>query len=194
MDPSSVPLTHEEETEHVFVDAQYFRVFMLGEGSGAVETPRCSPSASRAPGLDAGSLSGLSDQALVASRDRLWMWRLCSEPQRSPACLPALIMTFSSGLVWAGHYLGLGGGEVARDMPPRSTPGCSRNLVGKGCGRSQRVHPLDPSPDCMISQILDERTLVFTGLGVSRLLGGVTQHGGLNPKDKHSNTTCIFPV
>ena len=60
---------------------------MLGEGSGAVETPRCSPSASWAPGLDAGSLSGLSDQALVASRDRLWMWRLCSEPQRSPASL-----------------------------------------------------------------------------------------------------------
>lgn len=108
--------------------------------------------------------------------------------------LPALIMNFSSGLVWAGHYLGLGGREVAGDMPPRSTPGCSRNLVGKGCGRSQRVHPLDPSPDCMISQILDERTLVFAGLGVSRLLGGVTRHGGLNPKDKHSNTTCIFPV
>ena len=36
--------------------------------------------------------------------------------------LPALIMNFSSGLVWAGHSLGLGSGEVAgachRGPPP----------------------------------------------------------------------------
>ena len=53
---------------------------MLGVGGGVVETPRCSPSASRAPeprkwdegfGRSTGSLSGLSDQALGASQDHL---------------------------------------------------------------------------------------------------------------------------
>ena len=53
---------------------------MLGVSSGAVESPRCTPSASRAPnggkwdegfGRSTGSLSGLSDQALGASQDHL---------------------------------------------------------------------------------------------------------------------------
>ena len=105
--------------------------------------------------------------------------------------LLSLIMNFSSGLVWAGHCLGLGSG--IGDVPPRSTPGAVEILWGKGC-RRQRSHPLGPSPDCMISQILDEHALVFAGLGVSRLLGGITWRGDSNPKDKHSNPTCIFPV
>lgn len=73
-------------------------------------------------------------------------------------------------------------------------PGAVEILWGKGCRRRQRAHPLGPSPDCMITQILDEHALVFAGLGVSRLLGGITWRRDINPKDKHSNTTCIFPV
>ena len=78
--------------------------------------------------------------------------------------LHTLIMNW---LVWAGLFMGLGDG--LRGVPWRSSPRCIRNHCEEGC-RSQDL--LGPSPDYVILRILEERALVFSGLGVSRPLGG----------------------
>ena len=102
----------------------------------------------------------------------------------------SLLSLIMNWLVWAGLFMGLG--DSQRGVPWRSSPGCIQNHCEEGC-RSQDP-TLNPSPDCVIAQILDKHALVFSGLGASRPLGGITWHRDINPKDKHNNTTCIFPA